>query len=302
MRAYLQLLRVPNLFTAMADVSMGFLFTHAALAAGDAWIFALLAGASIFLYAGGVVLNDVFDLEIDAQERPHRPLPSGRVPLALARWLGWELLVVGLALGWLAAFLADDLRPGLVALLLAGGVALYDAVLKRTVLGPPAMGACRMLNVLLGMSVAAGSWQDEHWLVAVAIGTYVVGVTWFARREAGRSRRWHLGLATVVILSGIGLLWLVPGRCDRVVSLLQQQPGRWSLLMAVLAALIGVRCLRAVIEPVPQRVQMAVRQCILSLVVLDAAACFVVRGLTGAVIVLVLLLPTVVLGWWIEST
>ena len=302
MRAYLQLLRVPNLFTAMADVTMGFLFTHAAFGAGDGWILALLAGASVLLYAAGVVLNDVFDFEIDARERPQRPLPSGRVPLSFARWLGWELVVLGMALGWLAAFLADDFRPGLVVLLLAGCVVLYDAILKRTIIGPPAMGACRMLNVLLGMSVAAGPWRDEHWLVAAAIGTYIAGVTWLARDEAGRSRRWQLGLATAVILSGIGLLWLVPDRCDSVVPILRQQPWRWSLLMAVLAALIGVRCLRAVIEPVPLRVQMAVRQCILSLVVLDAAACFIVRGLTGALIVLVLLVPTVVLGWWIEST
>jgi 4-hydroxybenzoate polyprenyltransferase len=259
-------------------------------------------GASVLLYAAGVVLNDVFDFEIDARERPERPLPSGRVPLSFARWLGRGLLLLGMALGWLAAFLANDVRPGLVALLLAGCVVLYDGMLKRTVLGPPAMGACRMLNVLLGMSVAAGPWKDEHWLVAAAIGTYIVGVTWFARNEAGRSRRRQLGLATVVILSGIGLLWLVPGRCDWVVPLLRQQPGRWSLLMAVLAALIGTRCLRAVVEPVPVRVQMAVKQCILSLVILDAAACFVVRGLPGALIVLVLLIPTVALGWWIETT
>jgi 4-hydroxybenzoate polyprenyltransferase len=211
-------------------------------------------------------------------------------------------LLLGTALGWLAAYLADDFRPGLVALLLAGCVALYDVAVKRTVLGPAAMGACRMLNVLLGMSVAAGPWQDEHWLVAVAIGTYVAGVTWFARREAGRSRRWQLGLATMVILAGIGLLWLLPGRCDRVVAILRQQPERWTLLIAMLAALIGFRCLRAVIEPVPWRVQMAVREGILSLVVLDAAACFVVRGLPAAVLVLALLVPTVVLGRWIEST
>ncbi len=302
MRAYLQLLRVPNLFTAMADVIMGFLFTHAALAAGDGWVLAVLVGASVLLYAAGVVLNDVFDFEIDARERPDRPLPSGRVPLSVARWLGWGLLVLGPALAWIAAFLANDLRPGAVATLLAGCIVVYDAVLKRTPLGPPAMGACRMLNVLLGMSAAAGPWQDEHWLAAAAIGTYIAGVTWLARNEAGRSNRPELGLATAVILAGIGLLWLVPDRCAEVTLLLQQQPGRWGLLMAVTAALIGVRCVRAVIEPVPWRVQMAVRQCILWLVFLDAAACFVVRGLTGAVMVLVLLVPTVVLGWRIETT
>jgi 4-hydroxybenzoate polyprenyltransferase len=182
-------------------------------------------------------------------------------------------------------------------------VVLYDAVLKRTPLGPPAMGACRMLNVLLGMS-AAGAWGDEHWLVAAALGTYIAGVTWLARSEAQRSSRWHLGGATAVILAGIALLWQVLDRCDpgQIVPLLQNEPQRWTILMAVLAALIGVRCLRAVAEPVPYRVQMAVKQCILSLVILDAAACFLVRGVPGAVVVLLFLVPTVVLGEWIKST
>jgi len=304
LRAYLQLLRAPNLFTAMADVAMGFLFTHAAIGGGDASVFALLVAASVLLYAAGVVLNDVFDFPVDAQQRPDRPLPSGRISLAAARRLGGALLLVGVASAWLAALLAADLRPGLVGTGLAACVVLYDAVLKRTPLGPVAMGACRTLNVLLGMSAAAGAWHDEHWLVAAAVGTYIAGVTWFARTEAGQSRRRHLAPATAVIVAGIGLLGLVPGRCDQdqIVSLLREEPGRWTLLMAVLGALIGVRCLRAVIEPVPYRVQMAVKQCILSLVILDAAACFVVRGIPGAVMVLVLLIPTVVLGWWIEST
>jgi 4-hydroxybenzoate polyprenyltransferase len=288
----------------MADVVMGFLFTHAALGRGDVGIFALLLAASTLLYAAGVVLNDVFDFAADARDRPERPLPSGRISRSVARWLGWELLALGVALAWVAAFFAGDLRPGVVGTVLAACVVLYDAALKRTPLGPPTMGACRLLNVLLGMSAAAGPWHDEHWLVAASVGTYVAGVTWLARTEAGRSSRWHLAPATVVILVGIGLLWLVPHRCDpdHIVPILRQQPGRWTLLIAVLAALIGFRCLRAVIEPVPYRVQWAVKQCILSLVILDAAACFVVRGIPGAVMVLALLVPTVALGWWIEST
>ncbi len=87
---YVQLLRLPNLFTAMADVAMGFLFVRASWAWNPApinlrpigaWVLALLALASALLYAAGVVLNDVFDLERDRRERPERPLPSGRVSL-----------------------------------------------------------------------------------------------------------------------------------------------------------------------------------------------------------------------------
>jgi 4-hydroxybenzoate polyprenyltransferase len=189
-----------------------------------------------------------------------------------------------------------------VATLLAGCVVLYNGVLKRTFLGPVAMGGCRGLNVLLGMSAAAGPWSDEHRLAALAIGVYIAGVTWFARTEARTSSRWRLGLSSLVILGGIGLLWHLPARCETVVPLLRQEPARWSLLIGALALLIGLRTFRAVLEPSPLRVQMAVKQCILWLVFLDAAACLVVRGAPGAMMVLVLLIPIVLLGRWIEST
>ena len=79
-------------------------------------------------------------------------------------------------------------------------------------------------------------------------------------------------------------------------------PTTGALLMTILAVLIGWRCVRAVIEPAPRYVQSAVRQCILSLVVLDAVVCFVVRDLAGAVAVLTLIVPTVILGRWFPST
>ena len=308
MRDYFELVRLPNVFTAVADVAMGFLVTHAAFGTfegwgpRDGWIFALLAAASAGLYSAGMVLNDVFDLEVDTQERPWRPLPSGRISLGAARWLGCELLLVGVALAWVAGFLAGGLRPGVVACMLAACVVLYDGYLKRTPLGPPAMGACRMLNVLLGMSAAAGPWQPAHWLVAAAMGTYVVGVTWFARTEARKSNRLHLGLATAVMMLGIALVALFGRLAEDVGPLLGRQPDRWYLLMTVLGVLIGWRCLSAVIEPVPQQVQRAVKQCILSIVVLDAAACLAVCGTRWAIMILLLLVPTMVLRRWMYST
>ena len=78
LRDYLELMRLPNVFTSMADVAMGFLFVRELATAIDAWLLAVLLGASSLLYLAGVVLNDVFDLELDSRERPDRPLPSGR--------------------------------------------------------------------------------------------------------------------------------------------------------------------------------------------------------------------------------
>lgn len=301
-RAYLELVRLPNVFTAAADVVMGFLFVRGVDGVRDGGVLGLLVAASSLLYAAGVVLNDLADLPVDARQRPERPLPSGRVSPAAAFRLGWTLLVVGTGSAWAAGFLSDRLWPGVTATLLAACIVAYDGWLKRTATAPAAMGACRMLNVLLGMSVAGWPRRSAAWLVAAAIGTYVAGITWFARHETRRSRRGELLLATGVTMLGIGLLAWLPTWTAHLVPLLRRQPERWYLLAAVLGLVIGWRCLWAFLDPVPQRVQAAVQLGILSIIVLDAAVCAAVRGTVAGVAVLLLLAPSVVLGRWIRLT
>jgi 4-hydroxybenzoate polyprenyltransferase len=301
---YLELVRLPNLFTAMADVAMGLMFVQAISGLDDPWLLrlALLMVASSMLYAGGVVLNDLWDLDVDRQQRPERPLPSGRISPQAASRLAWGLLLSGIVTACLVAFMVDHAKPAVVVCALTVCIVAYDTWLKRTPLGPLAMGACRMLNVLLGMSVLAGPWQTCHWLAAAAIGTYITGVTWFARSESGQSKRLTLTLATAVILAGIGLLAMLPSYTLDIGPLLQQQPENWYLLVGVLGAVIGWRCLRAVGDPTAPRVQMTVKHCILSLVMLDTVACFVVRDVIPATMILLLLIPAVYAGRWIKST
>ncbi|MEN6558814.1 MAG: UbiA family prenyltransferase, partial [Thermoguttaceae bacterium] len=246
MRSYWDLMRIPNVFTAMADVAMGFLFVQAVGWRFEPWpdlpALATLLAASSLLYLAGVVLNDVFDVEIDHRERPERPLPSGRIALASARRLGWRLLVGGVALGSAAFFFVGQFRPGFVAALLAIGILLYDAWLKRTLLGPLAMGACRMLNVLLGMSAMDVPLRTEHWVVAGGLGIYVAGLTWFSRRENARSVRPQLAMAAVVMAAGIALLASLPYWSNRIILHLQAVPRDWWLLTGALGALILWRC------------------------------------------------------------
>ena len=302
LRPWLELVRAPNLLTALADIAAGFLFTHPALARQDLPWFVLLAAASVLLYAGGVVLNDVFDCRTDRRERPQRPLPSGRISIRAAARLGWGLLAAGLALGWAVAGGTAALRPALVATGLAAMIVAYDRLIKRTPLGPLAMGACRSLNLLLGMSTAAGPWGAEHGLIAVAIGVYVTGVTWFARSEAASSRQGQLMLAAVVVLAGIALLEPLPRWTADPVALLRAEPIRWILLLATVAGLVGIRLCRAIVDPSPRFVQAAVRHCIFSLIVLDAAIAFVTQGLLPAALVILLLVPATFLARYAAST
>jgi 4-hydroxybenzoate polyprenyltransferase len=129
---YLRLFRLTNVFTAIADVTMGFLFVHHTL---RPWpVFLSLAAASSLLYTAGMVLNDVGDVEQDRQERPHRPLPAGHIALASARRL--VLLISALVALWPVC--AGRQRP-----VWRSGpwqrcsrlLVLYDGGLKRTLAG-----------------------------------------------------------------------------------------------------------------------------------------------------------------------
>jgi 4-hydroxybenzoate polyprenyltransferase len=300
MRPYLQLLRAPNVFTAAADILLGYFFTHESL---DSWPqLALLLAASCSLYLAGMALNDVFDVEQDARERPFRPIPSGRISKTSALRLGFGMLAAGVALCWLTTWLAGDLRPGLVASALACAVLAYDGLFKKTPVGPLVMGLCRTLNVLLGMSASQEEWSPVYWAVALGIGIYITGVTVFARSEARKSGRWQLALGFGLLLAGLGVLdrltyWVRGDEWPPVFV-----PPRWSIFWLFITALVAWRCVRAIVSPVPGNVQSAVRYCILSLIVIDAGACLAVHDLAYSLSILALLIPTITLGRWIYST
>jgi hypothetical protein len=101
LRAYCQLCRLPALFTALADIMLGYLLTHSTLEAVSELVPLMVASAG--LYLSGMVWNDVFDRKQDAEERPRRPIPSGRVSLLAAVIFAVVLLLIGLggaAAGW----------------------------------------------------------------------------------------------------------------------------------------------------------------------------------------------------------
>jgi len=333
LQSYLELLRLPNVFTAIADVSMGFFLVSVgspglqgggwAVSDNDPrklvsialWTLGLLAAASALFYSAGMVLNDVFDIELDREEQPYRPLPSGRIGLGAARWLGWQLLTLGIMFASAAAVLldkfppahlADDFvlswRPALVAAGLALLIVLYNAGLKRTLLGPVAMGGCRMLNVLMGMSVLRGPWGLACWLTAAGIGVYIAGVTWFARNDARRSDRRQLIAATAVILSGVGLVCWLPWQNARELWLLLGKGDfmQWNLFIALWAGYILFHCGSAIREPSPGPVRGVVRRLITALIFLDAAACYGGAGQFYAIVVAALVIPMTVLGWWVD--
>lgn len=287
---WLRLVRLPNHATAAADVLAGFLV--AAHWTGTAWPPAacwLAVLASLCFYGAGMVLNDVEDVELDRRERPERPLPRSAIGLATAARVGHALLAGGTVAACTAAAVSGFAGPAAVGAGLTLAVWLYDRHARRTAIGPLVMGACRGLNWLLGMTAAGGPAGLGEWLLPLGMAVYVAGITIYARDEAGRSRRAGLVAGLVVMMAGLvivaGRVWLG----DRAAALpggLRSQD--WLLLWGILSASIIVRGLGGVVVPVPQRVQAAVGNAIMSIITLDAAVVLAECGPRWAIAVIAL--------------
>lgn len=299
-RAWLELVRAPNLLTAAADSLAGFWLCSATL--GFPWQAGLMIVTSVCLYAGGIVLNDLRDIETDRRERPARPLPSGRVSISAAK----KAYALSMGIALTAAVGAGLIPDGsdvftiratgfLVACAIAFSVALYDCVCKETVLGPIAMGACRGLNVLLGMSVAGPLSWDIRMAAPLAMFGYVVSFTSFGRREVETSSRRRLTIGGLGVMASILVLGVLAAKS------LADDPATLILWFA-LGIHLGRVILRAVRYPQPATVGYAMKTFILAVIAFDAVVASAAHGWPAAVIVLTLMVPALVIGRWVYST
>ncbi|MEV7828792.1 SCO3242 family prenyltransferase [Microbacterium enclense] len=196
---YLDLVRAPASLTVLGDAVVG-----ALSARGSGGDFPLrggaLAASSVCLYSAGMALNDWADADLDALERPERPIPSGRITRSRALAVGAGLTALGIG----SAFAAGR-ASGLVSLALAGALWAYDLVFKPTAAGPVVMAVCRGLDVMMG---AAGPGWRGALLPASAVAVHTVAVTAVSRGEVDGSTRVTGGAAVTasVAVAASGLL------------------------------------------------------------------------------------------------
>ena len=190
-KSYLQLVRAPNLFTAVTNVFTG---CAAVSLSPSAITVALLALSSACLYAGGVALNDWCDLQVDRVERPKRPLPSGQISPKSAVTLAVALLAAGVALASVVGAMASLTASAIVMLILT-----YNFGLKSVrVVGPLNMGACRFGNVLLG-ACAAPAASMRALPFAAFMMAWVALISLISAREAVSPR--HQAMVKAMVLA-----------------------------------------------------------------------------------------------------
>ena len=241
LRAHLELARASNLPTVWSNGLAASVLTG--VAAAPVGLGLALVALSC-LYVAGMYLNDACDADVDARERPGRPIPSGRIArravfAGAAAWAVAGLAAAALAaaaspapalgLGWALAFVA-----------LAACIAAYDAHHRNNRFSPLLMGGCRALAVLAAALLLVPAPPPAVLALAAASAAWTLGLTRLAKDEAAaldpartvRPARWPLAALGIVPLAGL----LAPlGECLPVVALAPIGP-----LDGLLAAALGL--------------------------------------------------------------
>jgi 4-hydroxybenzoate polyprenyltransferase len=200
LKDYLQLFRIPNIFTVPPDILGGYFVTAInnvpSLNYFDVF---LLVFSSIFLYVGGLVTNDLFDIHKDKIERPNRPLSSGNIKKPTAVLLSALFFGSGVFLSSLLTFTSTLISIFLVVMIL-----LYNYKLKNGLTRPFLMGGIRSLNVLYGASCNMGFLNSINeptdavyvyitltnlLVLAIAVFIHVFTLTFLSTRETQQDNK-----------------------------------------------------------------------------------------------------------------
>lgn len=273
---WLHILRPANVVTAVSDVlaglSLAILLTGLEKPAVSTWLW--IAIASMFLYAGGIVFNDVFDADIDAVERPSRPIPSGNISIRGASVLGAFCFTVGMAIAVSINFTAFFVAFMIVIMCL-----LYNAFAKHHfIFGPIVMGLCRAFNLLLGYVVL--SLPIDHWYLFLFPVLYIAAITNISRGEVYgnnlKAIRVSVVLYSMVIVGMLTLAFYY----QKFASL---------IFILFFASFIFKPIWRAAKTLAPKDIQNSVKMGVLGLIIMNAAWVGIGYSLILALLTLLLL-------------
>jgi 4-hydroxybenzoate polyprenyltransferase len=281
--AYLQMMRPANIVTAWADIFVGVAISGIFLSTEPSHLLYLLLSTT-GLYGGGVVMNDLCDASIDAEERPERPISSQRASISGAAFLTILLFTLGIA----AAAYVSQLSAIIATSIVVASI-LYNAIAKHSALwGPLNMGLCRGGNWLLGVSIVPAM-VTERWYLFLMPLLYIAAITAISQGEVrgGQQKTGAIALSLLGVV--IGSIFLL----ERLPDFNGFRAAPFVLAFAVRVVPPFVQATR---EPSPDRIRQAVKVGVLSLILLDAAVAAGFAGLWYGAIVLLLLPLSMILA------
>lgn len=250
LRTALRLGRVSNLPTVWSNTLAGAVLAGAG---GLGAQFAVMLLAFSLFYTGGMFLNDAFDAEFDAAQRPERPIPSGEISGREVFGYGYCMMAGGVALlAWIG------MAPALAGLALAAVITYYDWNHKKNLFSPVVMGLCRVL-----VYIGAGLCYTLEPPAALGIGAalmlcYLIGLTYVAKQEnLGKVENlWPLAFLAAPVAYGawlasaratVWLFWLLFSGWMLVALWFLRRRGKGDIPRAVVSLIAGISLLDAML-------------------------------------------------------
>ncbi|HEX5921834.1 MAG TPA: UbiA family prenyltransferase [Nitrososphaeraceae archaeon] len=286
---YFLLIRLPNLFTLPSNILVGFAIASSLTLTITSLVqVLLLVTISILLYCVGLVLNDLFDYNIDKKERPDRPLASGKISRKIAIVLVTIFSVIALGLSILVSVPTFGISLVLIALIFG-----YDKYLKNTQAGPFTIAAARMMNVMLGTSASFNNIDSfPQFVILVFVLTitfvYVSLIGFISKYEVqGFSENIKLYLIRVVIAGIISSITLFT-----FIGFFKYE----SLIILALFLFIMTKAVYRIENKDSKGIQQCIQKMIMSIIVLDSTYLSGIIGLAVGLAVLLLIAPLLIMS------
>jgi 4-hydroxybenzoate polyprenyltransferase len=325
-REYLHLIRAPNLFTVPSNILAGY-FAVIPIGAVDIVQLLSIIFSSIFLYVSGIVLNDYVDIKVDRNERPDRPLVSGRIPKRNALILAVGSIVASNFLAFTVSWVSLTIAALLTAVIIAYNIRLKSS----TVTNPLSMGSARFLNVLLGGSPAIALFLVPYqgYTILVFIGyclfLHTAAISILSRKEIDTVKKYSrsswitvfvsfsIVLVIIVSILVVGLGWTFQSWF--IINLIVYS---FVMVFTFLHLLTSLRNLTKIGEikhnkdhfvrlneestykgtqsEVTKEIRSTIKVMILSIIILDSIFLSGIAGLAVGMGTLLLLVPSILLG------
>lgn len=174
MNPYIEILRPGNaIMAAIAVVLMIFV--------GHNYNVPVLFGALLVLIITGAgnAINDVYDYKIDAINKPHRPIPSGRISLKTAKIYAISLFLVSILISIFISYLVNSYWPSVIVICATILMYVYASHLKAM----PLIGNIVVASltcfcfIFAGTIIACDTGDWFIFLVSIYLGLFALFMT-----------------------------------------------------------------------------------------------------------------------------
>ena len=174
MNAYLEILRFGNaVMAAIAVILMMFV--------GHYYELPIILCALIVFFATGAgnTINDVFDVKIDEVNKPHRPIPSGRISVENARNYAFFLFAVAIILSFIVSYMINSIWISVIVVIACIIMYFYARNLKAMPLvGNITVAVLTGFCFVIAGTVVSAALDSTYYLhVSIILGLFATFMT-----------------------------------------------------------------------------------------------------------------------------